>query len=124
MLLSYVKLALKVLLRRKFFTAISLFGIAFTLTVALVGTAVFDHMIAPVPPEVNLERTLHAGGLYLEVAKGDSVRSTTAGAGYPLLDQYARDLPGVERVEEGWSPPSRASEPASEPASALGSSPR
>ena len=33
MLKSYLKLAWKVLLRRKFFTFISLFGIAFTLVV-------------------------------------------------------------------------------------------
>ena len=79
MFYSYVKLALKVLLRRKFFTAISLFGIALTLTVALIGTALFDHMVAPIAPEVNLDRTLHAGAFYLEVAKGDSVRSTSTG---------------------------------------------
>ena len=36
MLHNYLKIAIKVLLRRKFFTAISLFGIGFTLTVLLV----------------------------------------------------------------------------------------
>ena len=36
MLLSYLKIAWKVLLRRKFFTFISLFGISFTLMILLV----------------------------------------------------------------------------------------
>ena len=40
-----LKLAVKVLLRRKFFTAISLFGISFTLLVLVVAAAVLDHAI-------------------------------------------------------------------------------
>jgi len=55
---NYLKMAVKVLLRRKFFTFISLFGIAFTLIVLMVVVALFDHIFAPFPPEVNQERTL------------------------------------------------------------------
>jgi len=47
MLLNYLKIAFKVLLRRKFFTAISLFGIGFTLTAVLVVAAL---PTAPWPP--------------------------------------------------------------------------
>jgi putative ABC transport system permease protein len=43
MLLSYLKIAWKVLLRRKFFTAISLFGISFTLMILLVVYALVDY---------------------------------------------------------------------------------
>ena len=55
---SYLKLAWRVLWRRKFFTAISLFGICFTLVVLMVATAVLDHIFAPLAPEVRQDRTL------------------------------------------------------------------
>ena len=58
MLRSYLKLAWKILWRRKFFTAISLFGIGFTLVGLMVATALLDHMFAPYPPEVRQNRTL------------------------------------------------------------------
>ena len=41
MLKNYIKMALKVLLRRKVFTCISLFTISFTLMVLMVMTALF-----------------------------------------------------------------------------------
>ena len=47
MLNHYLVLAVKVLLRRKFFTFISLFGIGFTLLVLTVVTALFDHSFGP-----------------------------------------------------------------------------
>jgi putative ABC transport system permease protein len=50
MIKSYLKLAWKVLLRRKFFTFISLFGIAFTLVVLLLVTALLDHVAGPYAP--------------------------------------------------------------------------
>ena len=58
MLKNYLKMAIKVLLRRKFFTFISLFGISFTLLVLTVVVALFDHAFGPFPPEVNQDRTL------------------------------------------------------------------
>ena len=59
MLKHYLVLATKVLLRRKFFTFISLFGISFTLVVLMVVTAIFDHTFAPMAPEVRQDRTLY-----------------------------------------------------------------
>ena len=47
----YLTVAVKVLLRRKFFTCISLAGISLTLVVLMVATAVLDHMFAPAAPE-------------------------------------------------------------------------
>ena len=44
------KIALKVLLRRKFFTFISLFALSFTLLVLLVATAILDHVFGPARP--------------------------------------------------------------------------
>jgi putative ABC transport system permease protein len=95
MLRNYLKLAVKVLLRRKFFTAVSLFGISFTLVVLTVIVAIVDHMIAPLPPETRIERTLV---LYQFQIFGPEDRSGRFESGYVLVDRYLRDLPGVERV--------------------------
>jgi putative ABC transport system permease protein len=92
MLRSHLKLAWKVLLRRKFFTAISLVGISLTLVVLSVATAMIDGVVAPRPPETRLDRTL---GIYVVGMIGPQFRRTGF-AGYGFLDRYARDLPGVE----------------------------
>lgn len=91
---SYLKLAWRVLWRRKFFTIISLFGICFTLTVLMIATAVLDHIFAPLAPEVRQSRTL---GIYRARMTGERMQ-TTSMPGYLLLDRYARNLPGVERM--------------------------
>jgi putative ABC transport system permease protein len=91
---SYIKIAWKVLLRRKFFTAVSLFGIAFTLTVLLLAAAVHDHTFAPHPPEVNARRTL-----IVERVEAIGENVTRHGPiGYPFHDQVVRPLPEVEAV--------------------------
>jgi putative ABC transport system permease protein len=88
-----LKLALKVLLRRKFFTAVSLFAVTFTLLVLLVAAALLDHVFGPQGPEDRPERTLIVMNARL---KGE--HSTRTGwAGYRLLDRTLPALPGVER---------------------------
>mgnify|MGYP003693872597 CR=1 FL=1 len=47
---STFKVALRGLARRKFFTFISLFGIAFTLLMILVVSSVIDHAVGSHPP--------------------------------------------------------------------------
>ncbi len=94
MLRSHLKLALKVLRRRPFFTAVSLLGVGLTLLVLTVATALVDHVFAPFPPEVRQERTLLLSHLEL---RGKEARFR-GWPGYGLLDRHARDLPGVERV--------------------------
>lgn len=94
MLLNYLKTAWKVLQRRRFFTAVSLFGIALTLAVLTLVAAFFDHTFGPRVPEVNLDRTI---AIYYAEMTGESM-SRNGFAGYGLLDKYARDLPGVERM--------------------------
>jgi putative ABC transport system permease protein len=94
MLGSYLKIALKVFLRRKFFTAVSLFGISFTLVVLTVAVAVLDQMTAPLPPETRQDRTL---GIHFALMSGPHMRWNSE-PGFLLLDRYARNLPGVERL--------------------------
>jgi putative ABC transport system permease protein len=94
MLINYLRIALKVLRRRKFFTFVSLFGISFTLLVLMVATALLDHVLAPMPPEVYPDRTLVVSRANLR-----GPRSSWNGMpGYRLLDRYARNIEGVERL--------------------------
>jgi putative ABC transport system permease protein len=94
MLGSYLKLALKVLRRRPVFTAISLFGITFTLLVLVVACAVFDHATAALPPETRQDRTLCVSSMRMT---GNN-NLWQSDPGYGLFDRYMRDLPGVERL--------------------------
>lgn len=94
MLKHYLTLAVKVLLRRKFFTFISLFGISFTLLVLMVVTAIMDHALGPGAPETKLDRTLYVNRVTMY---GPHSTWSSAG-GFKLYDTYARDLPGVERL--------------------------
>lgn len=94
MLSSYLRIAAKVLLRRKFYTAVSLFGIGFTLMVLVTCTALFDEVFSSGYPETKLDRTL---GIEWASMRGERNRSTS-GPGYALLDRYARELPGAEAM--------------------------
>ena len=89
---SHLALALRVLARRKFFTAVSLFGISLTLVVIMTAVALLDHEIGAYPPEVKGDRTLH---ISLVRMKGPNAQSTGP-AGYKLLDRTVRGLPGAE----------------------------
>jgi putative ABC transport system permease protein len=94
MLTNYFKIALKVFLRRKFFTFISLFGISFTLVVLMAATAILDHTFASLAPEVNQDRTL----VIFRASMFGEHSMWSNSAGYRLLNQYARNLPGAERM--------------------------
>jgi putative ABC transport system permease protein len=61
MLKNYIKIAWKVLLRRKFFTFVSLFGISFTLMVLMIVAALLTHFLAPAEPGSRLDRSLLVG---------------------------------------------------------------
>ena len=100
MLRNYLKVAFKVLLRRKLFTAISLFGISFTLMVLMVVSALLDHATARMAPETRQDRTL---GAYFARMSGKNNR-WQSGPGYLFFDRYQRDLPGVERMSIFSSP--------------------
>ncbi len=100
MLRHYLLTAWKVLLRRKFFTLISLFGISFTLVVLMVATAILDNAFGPNPPEVYQDRmvTVFRATMYGEHS------TWNGGAGYRLLDRYSRNLPGAEHFSISTQP--------------------
>ncbi|HEX7153063.1 MAG TPA: ABC transporter permease [Thermoanaerobaculia bacterium] len=96
MLNNYIKLALKVLGRRKFFTFISLFGISMTLVVLMLATAILDNVFVPRAPESRFDRALTVYSMSMTNAEGTSRR--TGQPGYRFLDTHLRNLPGTEDV--------------------------
>ena len=94
MLINYLKLAYKVLLRRKFFTFVSLFGTSVTLMVLVIASAMLDHAFSPMAPEVRLDRTLLV--TYMAM-RGDN-NEWSGDPGYGFLDRYCRNIPHVERM--------------------------
>ena len=92
MIRNYIKLALTVLGRRKFFTFISLFGITLTLAVLVVAAAILDNAFEPQQPESRFDRVLgtYYIGIYTESG------GTTSPPGYGFLDKYVRGLSKAE----------------------------
>jgi putative ABC transport system permease protein len=95
MLRNYLLIATKVLLRRKFFTFISLFGISFTLVVVMVATAMLDHIFGPHMPERKTDRTLGVYMMRLETQDGNR---RSGPPGYKFLNTYVRTLPDAEKI--------------------------
>jgi putative ABC transport system permease protein len=91
---SYLKLALKVLGRRKVFTAISLVGIALTLVVLVIATTILDNAFSIGGPETRLDRML----ILKTVGRYGPQTSDSAAAGWDFLQKTVRDLPNVELV--------------------------
>jgi putative ABC transport system permease protein len=94
MLKNSLKLALKVLARRKVFTAISLVGITMTLSVLMAATAIIDNVLAPRQPESQLDRILTVD--FVSMQGPENMRQSNPGRGF--LDKTIRNLPGVERT--------------------------
>ncbi|HEV7484900.1 MAG TPA: ABC transporter permease [Thermoanaerobaculia bacterium] len=94
MLKNSLKLALKVLARRKVFTAISLVGITMTLSVLMAATAILDNVLAPRQPESRLDRILTVD--FVSMQGPENMRQSNPGRGF--LDKTIRNLPGVERT--------------------------
>ena len=105
MIRNYLKIAMKVLLRRKFFTSISLFAVSFTLTVLTVCTALLDHTFGARKPESLADRMLCVVWM---MQKGPKA-AVHSGAGYGFLDRYVRGIPGAERVSISSRPTTRHS---------------
>lgn len=96
MLLNYIKIAWKVLLRHPFYTFITLFGISLTLTVLMVLTSFLDHLIGSHYPETNRNRSL-----YIQMmTQMDSSRSgrSQGPMSFKFLTEYAKPLKTAERV--------------------------
>ncbi len=96
MILNYIKIAWKVLLRHPFYTFITLFGISLTLTVLMVLTSFLDHLFGTHYPENKRERSLY-------ITRMTQQDTTNQGRNmgpmsYKFLKEYAKSLQTPERV--------------------------
>ncbi|WP_254411421.1 ABC transporter permease [Dyadobacter diqingensis] len=96
MLINYIKIAWKVLLRHPFYTFITLFGISLTLTVLMVITSFLDHLFGAHYPETKRNKTLYIG----MVIQTDSARTSISSgpATFSFLNKYAKSLKTPEKV--------------------------
>ena len=90
MLLSYLKIAWKVLMRRKFFTFISLFGVSFTLMILLVVMALFDQLVGPGTPVRRVDRMLIVNTIRQQMTGGHGWMSQVASIHF--VDDYVRKM--------------------------------
>ncbi|GAB3957468.1 ABC transporter permease [Spirosoma harenae] len=96
MLLNYIKIAWKVLLRHPFYTFITLFGISLTLTVLMVLTSFLDHLFGTHYPEVRRDRTLYI----MQMDLRDSTRTSRSSGpmSFKFLTDFTKTLKTPERV--------------------------
>ncbi|KAA5544950.1 ABC transporter permease [Adhaeribacter rhizoryzae] len=94
MLQNYLKIAWKVLLRRKFFTFISLFGISFTLMILMVATAMIDHVTGPATPEKRLDRMLFVNFIKMTGKSGNMNTFPS----YYYMNHYVKRLKTPEKI--------------------------
>ncbi|MBJ6107761.1 ABC transporter permease [Hymenobacter sp. BT523] len=96
MLLSYLKIAWKVLMRRKFFTFISLFGVSFTLMILLVVMAMFDHLVGASKPATRIDRMLFMNTIRHQMVDGHGWMNMPASVHF--VDDYVRKMKTPEKV--------------------------
>lgn len=97
MLRHYAKTALKVFLRRKFFTGVSLFGITVTLAILGVVSSFLDHVCGAHPPETRADRTLFVFQAHYEL-RNEYRDDSQDELSIHFIDRYIRSLDRVERV--------------------------
>lgn len=93
MLKNYLRVASKVYLRRKMFTAINLLCIVLTLVVLLVVTAMLEHSFAPSGVDVNRDRIVEVRSF---VVSGKD-RVMVGGLGYKLISSKLNTLKNAEK---------------------------
>lgn len=96
MLKNYFKIAIVVLRRRKFFTFISLFGISFTLTILMVGTAFLDKMLSPAYPDYKRERSLYVNTIELRNTKEGWLNRSDVS--FYFIDHYVSTLKSIALI--------------------------
>ena len=93
---NYIKIALKVLGRNKFFTFVSLFGISFTLAILLVVSTFLDHVLSSEYPDKDRSKYLFVEQVTMRDAKKESM--TRSAAGFYFLDRYVKKMETPELI--------------------------
>jgi putative ABC transport system permease protein len=100
MLRNYFKIAIAVLLRRKFLTFVNLFGAALTLTVLVVAFAIFESVVSPAGAQHRQNRIVSVSRVMLTGPRGTLV----SGPGYKFHEAYAATLETPDRVSFATTP--------------------
>lgn len=93
---NYLLLAWKVLMRRKVFSFISLFGISITLAILLIVTTIFDNYLHPNGPEATNAHYLSITDLIVRSADGSNEWSSNPG--FLFLDNNVSRLKTPEKI--------------------------
>jgi putative ABC transport system permease protein len=104
MLKNYIKIGLKVLRRRPFYTFISLFGISITLMVMMLVYTLYQNSGGSTGVLRNFDRVMIVNSVSLTNAKTKSYSQSSAH--YHLFDKYARQLKtpqSISIVSHGYS---------------------
>lgn len=96
MLLNYIKIAWKVLLRHPFYTFITLFGITMTLTVLMILTSFLDHLLGNHYPEEKRGRSLYVWTMTMQDSSRTSMQSGPMS--YNFLKKFVKPLKTPEKV--------------------------
>ena len=96
MLRNYLKIAIAVLKRRKFFTFISLFGISLTLTTVLLAAALLNSILDPGYPDTRRDRMLYVSSLYKW--KSDGSNFNGGAVSYYFIHHYVSTLKTPEVI--------------------------
>ena len=122
MLKNYFKIALKVMMRKKFFSFISLFGISFTLMILMVVTAFLDTELGSHAPLSSQDKMIFLDRIEMKFMKPDTTiqidtsyqneqmqvdtnytydevqtSMSASSLGYYFLDKYMRNIEAAEK---------------------------
>ncbi|WP_316836876.1 ABC transporter permease [Pedobacter nutrimenti] len=94
MLKNYIKLTFKVMLRKKYYTALTLLGISLTVMIITIFASFIDQIVSANPPEVKRDRTLILDkvSVYKNNKRTDAMPSLT------FLQKNIRNLESVETI--------------------------
>jgi putative ABC transport system permease protein len=95
MLKNYLKIAIAVLLRRKFLTFVNLFGTVLVLTVLVVAFAIFESIVHPAGAQHRYDRILAVQTVTLGKL-GERINS--GGVGPAFFENYVKPLRTADRV--------------------------
>ena len=97
MLKNYIKLAWKVLKRKKLYTAVILFNIVITLSILNLILAFTNHFWGNTTVQKNFDRVLCIQDLHL-YNNGNHPRNYRSSVSYPFIDKYIKTLKTPEKI--------------------------
>ncbi len=100
MLKNYIKIAWKVLLRKRLYTAITLFGISITLMFVILISAFYNHLNAYESPRTKFDRVLSLTIVryYQKMDDGKTGNENNSPPSYDFIKKYVKTLKTPEAV--------------------------